>query len=58
MDNWLNVLDTPECKGNPCENGGICQDEVDGYLCMCAVSFGGINCEQGECKDACKGVVL
>ena len=29
-------IDIDECAGDPCLNGGTCEDLVDGFRCYCA----------------------
>ena len=33
-----------ECESNPCHNGGICTDEVNGFSCTCAAGFTNDTC--------------
>ena len=35
------------CQPNPCQNGGSCVDQGDGFVCVCPPSIGGKTC-QGE----------
>ena len=44
---WLyyHLLDIDECASNPCDNAGVCQDNVNGYDCNCAAGYTGVNCE-------------
>ena len=38
-----------ECEyNNPCRNEGMCQDEGDGYSCICAAAYIGRHCESGS----------
>ena len=40
--------DIDECVSSPCQNGGTCTDEVNGYLCHCAPGFAGLQCQTGK----------
>lgn len=40
--------DGDQCKPPPCQNGAVCEDGVNSYLCWCNSSFTGKNCEIGE----------
>ena len=40
-------LDIDECKPNPCQNGGECEDEINSYNCTCAPGFTGDDCGTG-----------
>lgn len=35
-----------ECAGNPCLNGGNCQDRINDYTCDCPAGYGGRNCDR------------
>ncbi|XP_077993986.1 uncharacterized protein LOC144447778 [Glandiceps talaboti] len=41
-----------ECSSNPCNNGGICYDGVNSYLCACSEGWEGDVCDQDidECE--------
>ncbi|EDO34599.1 predicted protein [Nematostella vectensis] len=30
---------------NPCQNNGVCKEDLDSYRCECNDNYGGINCE-------------
>ncbi|CAD7079574.1 unnamed protein product [Hermetia illucens] len=34
-----------ECLSNPCQNGGICRDRDNGYICTCPPGYLGTHCE-------------
>lgn len=36
------------CASTPCDNGGVCDNQHNGYICHCKESFTGINCTQGN----------
>ncbi|KAK2160092.1 hypothetical protein LSH36_140g00016 [Paralvinella palmiformis] len=46
--------DIDECLSSPCQNGGTCTDEVNGYSCTCVAGFTGTNCETNidECLSS------
>ena len=41
-------LDIDDCASNPCQNGGTCNDQLNGYKCDCAIGYEGYNCETGN----------
>jgi len=46
-NNWL-WTDIDECASNPCQDGGSCIDQINGYTCNCSNSTTGVNCERGK----------
>ncbi|MCB4762255.1 MAG: calcium-binding EGF-like domain-containing protein [Sulfurovum sp.] len=40
--------DIDECVSAPCQNGGTCTDQVNGYLCQCAPGYSGLHCQTGK----------
>ncbi|XP_078487116.1 uncharacterized protein LOC100177995 isoform X2 [Ciona intestinalis] len=42
--------DIDECLSNPCQNGGICTNLLNGYRCNCLSSIAGPNCEN-KCQS-------
>lgn len=42
------LSDIDECASQPCENGGMCQDQINLYECICNAGYEGVNCEAGE----------
>ncbi|XP_033732273.1 uncharacterized protein LOC117321797 isoform X2 [Pecten maximus] len=48
-------INIDDCLSNPCLNGGICTDFVNGYQCTCdQYAFSGMRCEVR--RDLCFGV--
>ncbi|PNI34659.1 CRB1 isoform 2, partial [Pan troglodytes] len=37
--------DIDECASDPCVNGGLCQDLLNKFQCLCDVAFAGERCE-------------
>ena len=42
-----------DCRGQPCQNGGVCFDKPGGFECNCPHGFRGITCEIKLFKDPC-----
>lgn len=34
-------MNIDECESQPCQNGGLCVDRVDGFLCHCLPGYSG-----------------
>ncbi len=44
-------VEVDECMSSPCQNNGLCRDEVDGYSCECVhPGFVGTHCEHIACQ--------
>ncbi|XP_004858576.2 coagulation factor VII isoform X2 [Heterocephalus glaber] len=62
---WVTYTDGDQCASNPCQNGGSCQEDFQGYVCFCLPDFEGRNCqinksaqlicdnENGGCEQYC-----
>ena len=48
-DSFSDIL---ECSSNPCENGGICNEETDGYTCDCLYGYSGYRCQVTPCDSS------
>ena len=44
----MKCTDIDECESNPCDNGGTCFDDSNGYTCACQPGFTGTHCEAGQ----------
>lgn len=44
----LCILDIDECASIPCQNGGNCIDQINGYVCTCRPGYSGLNCIIGR----------
>ena len=42
------LTDINECDSSPCENGGTCEDQVNGYMCHCQSGYNGDHCQTGK----------
>ena len=45
-------VDIDECATSPCQNGGSCNDQINGYTCNCTSQYFGTNCEYGNNDDS------
>ncbi|XP_061593558.1 sushi, nidogen and EGF-like domain-containing protein 1 isoform X1 [Cololabis saira] len=47
-------INVDECASNPCQNGGACKDQINGFFCECPPGYTGIRCETDidECEDS------
>ena len=39
------ISDVDECFSSPCQNEGICIDEINSFFCNCKINWFGLNCE-------------
>ena len=44
-------VDVDECASSPCQNGGTCTDDVNGYKCVCVEGYTDDNCEISRSTD-------
>ncbi|XP_052811038.1 neurogenic locus notch homolog protein 2-like isoform X3 [Mya arenaria] len=41
----FNCSEIDECLTSPCDNGGVCTDQIADYSCECATGWSGKNCD-------------
>lgn len=46
------------CDPNPCQNGGVCVDDLNEYICKCPAGFTGDNCERSCSKKMDVVIIL
>ncbi|XP_039975488.1 coagulation factor IXa [Xiphias gladius] len=66
MEFWAGYVDGNQCKPNPCQNQGSCEDHRGSYTCKCPSGFTGRNCEiviekrcdmnNGDCMHFCESL--
>ncbi|XP_028300564.1 sushi, nidogen and EGF-like domain-containing protein 1 isoform X2 [Gouania willdenowi] len=46
-------IDVNECASHPCQNGGTCNDQINGFICLCPPGYTGLHCETDidECRN-------
>ena len=45
------VSDIDECASNPCQNGGVCIDQINQYICICQAGWRGAFCNIGKYRQ-------
>ncbi|XP_060574323.1 coagulation factor XII-like [Ruditapes philippinarum] len=52
---WSETVNCNEdkCSPNPCENGGTCDNQEDGYYCTCTDGYEGLMCADVTVADHC-----
>uniref|UniRef100_A0A3Q2P5H2 Sushi, nidogen and EGF like domains 1 n=1 Tax=Fundulus heteroclitus TaxID=8078 RepID=A0A3Q2P5H2_FUNHE len=45
-------INVNECASNPCQNGGSCKDQINGFICECPAGYTGTHCQTDidECE--------
>ena len=50
----MTFTDIDEGASGPCQNGGTCIDQVNGYQCQCAPGYTDLQCQTGKGTDTLK----
>ncbi len=45
---YIYFSDINECSPNPCLNGAVCLDGINGYVCDCQPGWAGVNCQTSK----------
>ncbi|NXU15759.1 FA9 factor, partial [Pardalotus punctatus] len=61
FENEEKTVNGDQCNPNPCQNGAVCKDKINSYVCWCPAGYEGKNCEidftcaikNGGCKHFC-----
>ena len=48
----FHLTDINECASDPCKNGGICHDTINGYTCSCAAGYTDPQCTTGMINNS------
>ena len=56
MSNFItmhSISDINECDSQPCQHGGVCQNYVNRFHCLCKAGYAGVWCERDidECAS-------
>lgn len=51
VETLIRKLEEDNCRSHPCQNGGVCLDLFDGFLCQCPNNWEGVTCglDVNEC---------
>ncbi|KAK2908433.1 hypothetical protein Q8A67_004270 [Cirrhinus molitorella] len=43
---WKRYTEVDYCESGPCQNGAMCVDQINTYICICPVNFEGRHCDK------------
>ena len=46
----LMIAEILECMSCPCNNGAICIEDINDYMCRCGPGWKDKNCSTGKCS--------